>query len=140
MAKSLSERIAERMRTRTTNVGAQNRGTFLALKSEITDALDNRWPVRTIWETLHEEGKVQFGYQAFRNYVNSLILAPKRSVDAQQKEPAKASAASAKGKRDNQSPAPATAPKKNTDQVVPKPIGKPAGFDFDPNPKKEDYI
>ncbi|MCK9709859.1 TraK family protein [Pseudomonas syringae] len=137
MAKSLSERIAERMRNRKTNIGAQNRGTFLALKNEITDALDNRWPVRTIWETLHEEGKVQFGYQAFRNYVNNLILAPKRSSSARvAPDQEKTDGISPKGKKASQSPVPRTTATRNTDQAAPK----PTGFNFDPKPNKEDYI
>lgn len=137
MAKNLSERIAERMRNRKTNVGAQNRGTFLALKSEIADALDNRWPVRTIWETLHEEGKVTFGYQAFRNYVNSLILAPKRSdktPTAAHQEQASAGGGSTKKSAD--APAPRA---KEPKQVSTQPPA-PTGFAFDPKPNKEDYL
>lgn len=36
-------------------------------------AFDDGWSVKSIWETLHEEGKITFSYQSFRNYVNSII-------------------------------------------------------------------
>lgn len=67
--KTLSERIAERVSTKKN----QNRAAFLALRSEITQALADGWPMKTIWQTLHEEGKVSFGYDAFINHVKRLI-------------------------------------------------------------------
>ncbi len=75
MAKRLSERIADRVVKKKPSRNAQNRAAFLALRQDIKEALADGWPVKTIWETLHEEGKVTFGYQAFRGYVNRLILA-----------------------------------------------------------------
>jgi len=74
MAKSLSLRIAERAAQKKTSVFAQNRSAFLTLREDIRLAINDGWPVKTIWETLHEEGKISFSYQSFRNYVNSLIL------------------------------------------------------------------
>jgi hypothetical protein len=67
--KTLSERIAERINTQK----SQNRAVFLALRNEITQALADGWPMKTIWQTLHEEGKVLFGYDAFINHVKRLI-------------------------------------------------------------------
>ncbi len=136
MAKNLSERIAERMRKKKTHIGAHNRGTFLALKSEIIDALDNRWPVRTIWETLHEEGKVTFGYQAFRNYVNNLILAPKRSETKTAGEGLEHSRPDSRKKKSADTPAPRT---KEPEQAK-TPTPERTGFAYNPKPNKEDYI
>jgi hypothetical protein len=81
MAKSLSERIAERAKAAKQGKGGRNRAIVLALREDIKGALDDGWPVKAIWETLHEEGKVPFGYQSFRNYVNRLIL-EKQEVSA----------------------------------------------------------
>lgn len=137
MAKNLSERIADRMRNKKTTVSAQNRGAFLALKGEIIQAIEDRWPVKQIWETLHEEGKVTFSYQAFRNYVNSLILAPKQR---------------AVSKPPDLEPRPDSRPSRVKKETVPEkprtsasdvsPVQPPAvtGFQFDAKPKKEDYI
>jgi len=74
MAKSLSERIAVRAKAAKQSKGGKNRAIMLALREDIKGALADGWPIKAIWETLHEEGKVLFGYQSFRNYVNRLIL------------------------------------------------------------------
>ena len=136
MSKNLSERIADRMRNKKATVGAQNRGAFLALKGEIIQALDDRWPVKTIWETLHDEGKVKFSYQAFRNYVNSLILTPKQAATPK---------ALAEGERpgtqpERQTKAVPASPGTTTPRQAPAPSQGPAGFNFNPNPDKEEFI
>jgi hypothetical protein len=76
MAKSLSARIAERIARKKPAGNVRNRAAFLALRGEVKQAIDDGWPVKTIWETLHDEEKVAFSYQAFRGYVNRLILSP----------------------------------------------------------------
>ena len=76
MTKNLSKRIAERVIRKKPSRRAQNRANFLALREEVKQALDDGWPIKTIWETLYDEKKIFFQYQAFRRYVNSLILSP----------------------------------------------------------------
>mgnify|MGYP003407805229 CR=1 FL=1 len=136
MAKNLSQRIADRMRSKKATVSAQNRAAFLALKGEIIQAIDDRWPVKQIWETLHEEGKVTFSYQAFRNYVNSLILAPKQS--ATPKAPAEEPRLERQANKEKKT-VPAT-PRTPTPKANPVKPPVPTGFNFDATPNKEDYL
>ena len=82
MAKSLSARIAERIARKKPAGNVRNRAAFLALRDEVKQAIDDGWPVKTIWEALHDEEKVTFSYQAFRGYVNRLILSPPASGEA----------------------------------------------------------
>lgn len=82
MAKSLSARIAERIARKKPAGNVRNRAAFLALRGEVKQAIDDGWPVKTIWETLHDEEKVAFSYQAFRGYVNRLILSPSANGEA----------------------------------------------------------
>jgi hypothetical protein len=82
MAKSLSARIAERIARKKPAGNVRNRAAFLALRGEVKQAIDDGWPVKTIWETLHDEEKVAFSYQAFRGYVNRLILSPPANGDS----------------------------------------------------------
>lgn len=128
MAKSLSERIAARTVKKKPSGSAQNRAAFLALRVDIKQALDDGWAVKNIWETLHEEGKVDFSYQAFRGYTNRLILSP----------PATEPPSPAAGKL------PDTGPSNPTKQVAPKAAVKQppqaTGFTFNSAPKKEDLI
>ena len=74
MPRSLSVRVAERTARAKPSRSATNRATFLAVKDDVKQALDDGWPVKAIWETLHEEGKIVFIYQTFRTYVNRLIV------------------------------------------------------------------
>lgn len=80
MEKSLSERIAANALKKKLPLSHgdqnQNRAVFLLLRQEIKQALDDGWPMRSIWEILHEEGKVTFGYDSFRRYTRRLIASP----------------------------------------------------------------
>lgn len=73
MAKNLSERIAERVKKDPGKSKRSNRMIFVALRGEIEKALNDGWTVKVIWETLREEEKVKFSYQAFNRYVKQLI-------------------------------------------------------------------
>jgi hypothetical protein len=125
MAKSLSERIAERAKRKKPSRNAQNRAAFLAVRADVKQALDDGWPVKSIWETLHEEGKVTFSYQAFRGYVNRLILAVKADATSPASEPAK--------------PGEDIKPKAAASSTKQKPA-QMSGFTFQPNPDKKDLL
>jgi hypothetical protein len=114
VTKNLSARIAERVLKKKTSQGSKNRAIFLSLRTDIQHALDDGWPIKTIWEQLVEEGKVTFSYQAFRNYVIRLTKTPKQEVDSQADTASNAS-------------------KKGASQSI-------GGFSFDPIPKKEDLV
>ena len=125
MAKSLSDRIKARAARLEPSQTGKNRATFLALRDDITGALADGWPVKTIWETLHEEGKITFSYQAFRGYVNRLIRSS---------EPAE----SVKTPEQPVEPKPEPPPKK--EPTISKPDAGISGFSFNPRPNKADLI
>lgn len=133
MAKSLSERIAERAKKKKPSRNAQNRAAFLAVRVDVKQALDDGWPVKSIWETLHEEGKVTFSYQAFRGYVNRLILAAKPDAPP---APASAPATPGEGTTPEASTPAAEGASKTTTQ---KPAALP-GFTFNANPDKKELL
>ena len=89
MAKTLSKRIAARMKKNDAGLKKSNRTIFLALRDQIEEALKDGWTVKVVWETLKEEGKVAFSYQAFNGYVNRLIKNEREKPDAQGTVPAK---------------------------------------------------
>lgn len=72
--KTLSERIADRVRGNTACALHSNRAVILALRTDIQQAFDDGWSVLAIYQTLHEEGRVNFSYQAFRRHVNRILL------------------------------------------------------------------
>jgi len=125
--KTLSERIAARAIDKKPLLSSneQNRATFLALRPDIIQALDDGWPVRSIWETLHEEGKVTFCYSAFCGYTNRLIRTPSSHRQEQKvNEPERAVKSAKPGK--------AKPKTEETPQI--------SGFIFNPSPKKEDLF
>jgi len=128
MAKSLSERIAARTVQKKPSRNAQNRAAFLALRVDIKQALDDGWPVKSIWETLHEEGKIEFSYQAFRGYANRLILSPSTTETLFRAENLPTQGSSDELKQ-------ATMPKPSQKKSDPT-----TGFTFNSAPNKEDLI
>lgn len=130
MGKSLSERIAERAAKKKPSRSGQNRAAFLALKSDVKSALDDGWSVKVIWATLHEEGKVAFSYQAFRAYVNKLILARKEAEQPPRVDQTKAGQVQPMGARPAK-PAAASTP---TGPVL------SAGFNFQSQADKKELL
>ncbi|MCZ4805099.1 TraK family protein [Legionella pneumophila] len=69
MKKSLTENIMiskqsqQRMNTR------KNKVEFLAMRQDISEALEKGWSITIIWETLRDEGKFTATYNTFRLYV-----------------------------------------------------------------------
>lgn len=47
----------------------KNKVAFLALKDDISEALEKGWSVTTIWETLRDEGSITASYNTFRLYI-----------------------------------------------------------------------
>jgi hypothetical protein len=120
MTKSLSERITEKVNgVLKHSAVTRNRAAFMAVKEEVRQALNDGWCRKLIWETLKEEGKINFEYQTF------LRMTKKAGLDVQVKEDEKIE------------------PKGKDETVTKNPIKASSalnGFNFDANAKKEDII
>jgi len=84
MTKSLSERIYQREKYRPKSLSKirdKNRIAFLAIQEEVSDALDVGWSMKAIWNTLHEEGKIEMTYETFTVYVRRYIRDGDGDVD-----------------------------------------------------------
>ncbi len=128
MGKSLSDRISERAKAKPSPSGSNaNRAVLLAIRSDVEKALDDGWSILAAYQTLHEEGVVTFSYQAFRRYVNSLVLnhsKPEEMAASGLKESGFSSEKKAN---------------KPTEPVMVKPTA-PASFTFNPVPNKEELF
>ncbi len=78
MADSLSQRIQKRTVLQNKKSLNRNKALFLLLKNDIEEAMKDGWSMLVIWETLVEEGKIDYSYQTFRGYVNRLLLVTER--------------------------------------------------------------
>ncbi len=47
----------------------KNKVEFLALRDDISEALEKGWSVTAIWETLRDEGSITASYNTFRLYI-----------------------------------------------------------------------
>ena len=148
MAKSLSERIAERMSTTQPTQAGKNRAAFLAVRDEVKKALDDGWPVKVVWATLRDEGRIAFKYDAFIKYVNQLIrnTAPlaRPTAPAAPTTATPAPKAATRSASNTPAPVPAATPKPAAAAVPASPASEQAGkipsFNFNPTPNKEDLL
>jgi len=83
MSKRLSERVLERLKTRSKRSRLHNKAVFSALLGDIQEAINEGCSLKAIWETLHEEGKINFKYDAFLRYARELVDELKKSDDRQ---------------------------------------------------------
>jgi cell division septation protein DedD len=140
MAKSLSERIAERMSTKQPSQAGKNRAAFLAVRDDVKKALNDGWPIKVVWATLRDEGRIAFGYDAFIKYVNQLVRQPEVPP------PARPAAPAAPTPTPKASSSPAAAPTPTAPAPArpsPEPTGTPAkiaSFNFNPTPNKADLL
>lgn len=112
--KTLSERIAERVRDNAACASHSNRAIVLALRKDIQQAFDDGWSVLAVYQTLYDEGRLTFSYQAFRRHVNRILL--------DKAEPKKRPAAKPRG------------------SVLPAPAQPIQRFSFNSNANKEELI
>ena len=135
MAKTLSQRIAERAKTQVASQKGKNHASFLAVRDEVRLSIEDGWAIKQIWECLHAEKKVPFGYDAFIGYVDRLILhplslsplPPVQSITSSQTAPTATKA--------SRSPSQAHAP-----PAANSPAPAKTGFIFNPTPDQEDLM
>ena len=72
--KSLSERIADSALKNSDGRNDRNRAAFILVRSDVSKAVDDGYSLLSIWETLHEEGRIPYTYQTFRRYARVLLL------------------------------------------------------------------
>jgi len=108
---------------------------FLAVRSDIEEGIAAGYALSTLWEFLHETGKIPYGYDSFRHNVHKYIR-NKSPVNATLA--AKIPASEPSSKNLPVSAAVETAPTIETqrqDPIVVEPAEKP-GFKFNPSRKR----
>ncbi|MFC5461009.1 TraK family protein, partial [Massilia niabensis] len=70
MAKSYTKQLTEWVRqTRHSARRNRNRVAFTAVKNDVREALEEGWPVKTIWAHMVEQKRIECGYDTFLVYV-----------------------------------------------------------------------
>lgn len=71
--KSLSERIADSALKNSDGRNDRNRAAFILVRGDVSKAVDDGYSLLSIWEALHEEGRIPYTYQTFRRYARVLL-------------------------------------------------------------------
>lgn len=78
MTKSYTEELAAWVEKRTKKKRRQDAAAvaFVAVKPEVIAAIEAGYALTTIWEHMHETGKVKCSYETFRKHVRRFIRSP----------------------------------------------------------------
>ena len=103
---------------------------FLAVRADVKEAAAAGYALKTIWEHMHETGRVSFRYETFLRHVRRHITnaPPERSTQPAPVKPGGLAPGSGKSK-----PKALTEPKKGGAPLVGR-------FNFDPTPNKEELL
>lgn len=88
MKKSLTEKIMTSKQSQQKTNARKHKVEFLAMREDISEALEKGWSMIIIWETLRDEGRFTATYNTFRLYVSKYLNGqmlgyyPKNSVGA----------------------------------------------------------
>ncbi|CAM4478429.1 MAG: hypothetical protein LEGION0403_FIIPPAGN_02831 [Legionella sp.] len=69
MKKSLTENIITSKQNQQKTNARKNKVEFLAMREDISEALEKGWSMTVIWETLRDEGSFTATYNTFRLYI-----------------------------------------------------------------------
>lgn len=133
MPKTFTEDLAEWVKKREATRPRQDKNVvaFLALKSDVQAAIMAGYSLLTIWEHLHEKGKIAYRYETFLKHVRRHLQDRRLAPNSQPPMPPDLAhsfkAGQTTASRPQQPPQPAP------------PISL-AGFKFDSQPKKEDLL
>ena len=109
---------------------------FLAVRGDVVEAMEAGYALTTIYDHMHETGRVKTSYETFRRHVQRFIKAAPATTPPTPK-------AATRSASNSQATAPAPTPK--TAAPVPaspasEQAGKIPSFNFNPTPNKEDLL
>jgi len=138
MAKSYNEQLAEWVRQRTQSARHdKNLVAFLGVKEDLREALDQGWPVKTIWAHMVEQKRIGFGYDTFLTYVKRHVRpatesAVRRRAEGSRAPPEAPAHPPAPGSAKSRTPRASVQVQPGQDQLP--------GFTFNAAPNREELI
>lgn len=137
MAKSYTEELADWVKKREDSRPRQDKNmvAFLAVRADVKAAVEAGYAFKTIWEHMHETGKLPYRYETFLKHVRRHIThAPEnQSKHATVPAPAREDDTKTDPKADATRTKAPPGPKKNKARAM-------SGFTFNPTPNKEDLF
>lgn len=137
MAKSYTEELADWVKKREDSRPRQDKNmvAFLAVRADVKAAVEAGYAFKTIWEHMHETGKIPYRYETFLKHVRRHITHAPANQAKQAAVPAPAQEDDTKTdpKADATITKAPPGPKKNKARAM-------SGFTFNPTPNKEDLF
>jgi hypothetical protein len=137
MAKSYTEELADWVKKREDSRPRQDKNmvAFLAVRADVKAAVEAGYAFKTIWEHMHETGKIPYRYETFLKHVRRHITHAPANQAKQAAVPAPAQEDDTKTdpKADATRTKAPSGPKKNKARAM-------SGFTFNPTPNKEDLF
>lgn len=138
MAKSYIKQLSEWVGQRDHSARRdRNQVAFMAVKSDVSEALEEGWPVKTIWAHMVEQKRIGFGYDTFRAYVKRHLRATGEASVASTASPSPARAPTPKAQVPGEPKQAAISSRTGHSSHAPEPI---CGFNFNAAPNREDLI
>jgi hypothetical protein len=131
MNKNYLEQLGEWVKRRKSTQRDRNLVAFLAIRDDVKAALDASYSVKTVWANMQECKRTEVGYEVFLHYVNRLIRHPIADHSATAPNLRLSAPLGPVGQKLGPG---APSAMKATKEAA------PAGFVFDPVPRKEDLV
>lgn len=129
MSKSYLEQLGDWVKQRKLKPRDKSLVAFLAVRHDVKTAIEAGYSAKTVWGNMRESKRIAFGYDTFLKYVHHFHFQPQASL-AEAESPVPHRSGRRKPKAKNKPPS-ATAR---------NPPTTPAGFTFNPVPKKEELL
>jgi hypothetical protein len=110
---------------------------FLAVKADVIEAMEAGYALTTIYDHMHETGRVKTSYETFRRHVQRFIKAAPAAATPPTPKATTRSASSSQATVPAVTPKPAAPARAN---LAREQAGKIPSFNFNPTPNKEDLL
>lgn len=137
MVKNYTEELAEWLNKREDSGSRQDKNVvaFLTVRADVKAAIDAGYAIKTIWEHMHEMGKIPYRYETFIKHVRRHIThtPANQAKQVTALTPAQEKVTKTGQTSDTTSAEAPPGPKKNKVRTM-------SGFTFNPTPNKEDLF
>lgn len=80
MAKSYPDQLSQWVKRHPPFRRDKNLAIFLALRHDVSAALDAGFSMKTVWLNMHELGRIEFSYETFVGLVNRIVRNPQSGL------------------------------------------------------------
>lgn len=133
MGKSYLEQLGDWVEQRESKPRDKSLVAFLAVRDDVKTAMEAGYSAKTVWGNMRESRRIAFGYDTFLKYVYRFLSQQQASPATKLAEPESLAAAPDGARRKSRA-------RGKTPSTTTRKPATPAGFTFNPVPKKEELL